>query len=47
MMSLIENDKINKNFHKYKFRHFLTFAKIRTLIKDTFLVKDKILTQIH
>ena len=36
VMSLIENDKKNKNFHKYKFRHFLTFAKIRTLIKNTF-----------
>ena len=36
VQSLIENDKINKNFHKYKFRHFITFAKIRTLIKNTF-----------
>ena len=36
VISLIENKKQSKNLHKYRLVHFLTFAKIRTLIKDTF-----------
>ena len=36
VMSLIEKQKKNINIHKYKLVHFITFAKIRTLIKDIF-----------
>ena len=42
IISLMENYKKNINFHKYKFHHFLTFAKIRTLIKNTFFRHNNI-----
>jgi len=40
-MSIIENSDKNKNKHKYKFYHFLTFAKIRTLLKDIFFNENQ------
>lgn len=41
VMNLIENQKKNIKTHKYKLVHFITFAKIRTLIKDTFLSEEQ------
>ena len=45
VVSLIENDKKNINLHKYKLRHFLTFAKIRTLLKNTFFSEKQNIDQ--
>jgi len=36
VISIMKNISGQKNFHKYKFHHFLTMAKIRTLLLSSF-----------